>query len=386
MNSVIRFVLFIVVIVVSFYLIMTALVVFLVLVAAGFLFWLYMRYFGSHNKKYDTRKGVTIDQVPSSNRDVSEQSSASKLDNIDSHAPEKYAYCQTDEYLKDYNPYSGPAHSFNQMYQLLWGQINFDYEMKVNDYQLVSNGQVLCKGKLRKTDMGSVADNGIFSLLSKPNEELSSKLHVFDEEGKSIFTFKFTANTSMSGLSATGKFAAVTTNNSGTDHSGQLFFFDIFAKKLLWQVDPVSGNCPFKIYIDEQNEFITVTNSVHDKYVLKYTYDFDGNFLDTGKMRADVINSGSPYALYVLYESEAKALCSSAMAEMPGFTQHLIDLTSHTEADSQLRAKMHRVLGELHEANNNPESALGSYESAISLDAKVGVKRKITKLQKIIAS
>ena len=62
MNSVIRFVLFIVVIVVSFYLIMTALVVFLVLVAAGFLFWLYMRYFGSHNKKYDTRKGVTIDQ------------------------------------------------------------------------------------------------------------------------------------------------------------------------------------------------------------------------------------------------------------------------------------------------------------------------------------
>ena len=92
------------------------------------------------------------------------------------------------------------------------------------------------------------------------------------------------------------------------------------------------------------------------------------------------------YALYNLYEIEARAYCGSPGPKLPTIVDDIIALTNHVHADGQLRAKTHRLLGELHEANDNLVLALDYYETALSLDAKVGVKRKITKLQKMIES
>lgn len=63
MKKIIRFLVLLAVIVVGFYLIMTLFMIFAVLVAAGGLIWLYLRYFGKNTKAYSTKKGVTIDHV-----------------------------------------------------------------------------------------------------------------------------------------------------------------------------------------------------------------------------------------------------------------------------------------------------------------------------------
>jgi hypothetical protein len=91
-------------------------------------------------------------------------------------------------------------------------------------------------------------------------------------------------------------------------------------------------------------------------------------------------------ALYNLYEIEVRAYCLSPGPELPSIVTDIIELTNHVEADDQLRARTYRLLAELHEANNDLAPALDYYQTALSLDDKVGVKRKITKLKKIMGS
>jgi hypothetical protein len=90
------------------------------------------------------------------------------------------------------------------------------------------------------------------------------------------------------------------------------------------------------------------------------------------------------YALYDLYEIEVRAFCLLPSPSLPAIVADIIELTSHVEANVQLRAKTFRLLGELYEANNDLALALEYYQTALSLDVKVGVKRKITKLDKMI--
>jgi len=97
-------------------------------------------------------------------------------------------------------------------------------------------------------------------------------------------------------------------------------------------------------------------------------------------------NNTDVYALYQLYEIEVRACCELPEPELPTIVDDIIELSQHVEADDQLRAKTFRLLAELHEANNNLVLALEYYQTALSLDVKVGVKRKITKLKKMMDS
>ncbi len=90
------------------------------------------------------------------------------------------------------------------------------------------------------------------------------------------------------------------------------------------------------------------------------------------------------WALYEFYEKEVRTFCLSPSPSVPVIVPDIIELTNHVEANDQLRAKTYRLLGELYEANNDHALALKYYQTALSLDVKVGVKRKITMLQKMI--
>jgi hypothetical protein len=89
-------------------------------------------------------------------------------------------------------------------------------------------------------------------------------------------------------------------------------------------------------------------------------------------------------ALYDLYEMEVRAYCLLPSPSLPAVVSDIIELTNHVDADDRLRAKTYRLLAELYEANNDLALALEYYQTALSLDAKVGVKRKIAKLDKMI--
>jgi hypothetical protein len=112
----------------------------------------------------------------------------------------------------------------------------------------------------------------------------------------------------------------------------------------------------------------------------------DDKFIFVEKNSAIDHRIGSPQTLYDDYQLAVIAYCEGPVAELPSVVEHLSELVNHPDSDIQLRAKINRSLGELHEANNNLVLALEYYEKAILLDVKVGVKRKITKLKKVVAS
>ncbi len=43
--------------------------------------------------------------------------------------------------------------------------------------------------------------------------------------------------------------------------------------------------------------------------------------------------------------------------------------------------RIYRLIGEYHEANNNIEQTIANWERAISINPKVGIKRKLDKLK-----
>jgi hypothetical protein len=108
-----------------------------------------------------------------------------------------------------------------------------------------------------------------------------------------------------------------------------------------WQVHPDSGNCPYQIHIEDDEEIITLINTVASgDDVLKYRYNFDGAFLDADKMRADTLHDGSPYALNYLYEEDARTYYKTPMSALPEMVNDLIELTNREDIDSKLRAKI----------------------------------------------
>lgn len=64
--------------------------------------------------------------------------------------------------------------------------------------------------------------------------------------------------------------------------------------------------------------------------------------------------------------------------------KELDDLTIGLDMHDQIRAKLYRVIGQLHQAKEHDEEAINAYERALKLDEGVGVKSTLKKLVKKI--
>ncbi|MFT5707372.1 MAG: hypothetical protein ACI9ES_001663 [Oceanospirillaceae bacterium] len=142
------------------------------------------------------------------------------------------------------------------------------------------------------------------------------------------------------------------------------------------------------VTIDQASQFVNTSASSSQKSSSQGSEsdkDFDDIQQNEVYSEAEVISADyDVYALYDLYEAEVRAYCLLPSPSLPTIVPDIIELTNHVEANDQLRAKTFRLLGELYEANNELGPSLEYYQKALSLDAKVGVKRKITKLDKMI--
>jgi hypothetical protein len=100
------------------------------------------------------------------------------------------------------------------------------------------------------------------------------------------------------------------------------------------------------------------------------------------KLVKEKANIDSLEAHFATCKKSAAKYCQSPAPELPTVVDDLTAIAQDTDLTKQMRAGAFRLLGEIHEANKQTESAIEHYQTALALDAKVGVKRKISQLQK----
>ncbi|MBX9822113.1 tetratricopeptide repeat protein [Afipia birgiae] len=243
-------------------------------------------------------------------------------------------------------------------------------------YIFLDRGKVVFEGSMPRPNDGKVADNGVFILNDwGAVEALSGTLAAFRPDGKPIIARKLKANLFNNGLSADGRWAICQTANAPSEDGGRLFVFDLAAGIQISSWQAASGWADQYVFsADGQIIFLEYRDRG------SFAYGIDGTFLDRTKWLAAGLQRGDLAIIEELL-CETKNLPSRELTDLllPAIN---LALAAKQNADAKSQARAHRLSGTCLEAMGNISKALTAYERALSLDEKVGVKRKVDQLRK----
>jgi hypothetical protein len=242
----------------------------------------------------------------------------------------------------------------------------------------MTESRIAKKGQLERPNNGHVADNGIFLLEDwLLGEGLQGVLYAFAPTGQVLLKRKFTANLATSAISKTGKYAVCQTCNSETEDSGSLFLFDVQTGKQLFSASPKAG---WTSDYDVDEESVEVVAHIRD--VGAFRYDRNGVFIDAARFREQSLESKDPFAALRAAE---EYLSESSLTQERGrqIVKALDRALNQTPAvDIKWQAEFLKWKGRAHEALKETTNALNAYEKALSINPKVGVKRRAAALEK----
>jgi hypothetical protein len=242
-------------------------------------------------------------------------------------------------------------------------------------YDLTEN-RIVKKGQLERPNNGHVADNGIVLLEDwLLGGGLQGMLYAFAPTGQVLLKRKFTANLATSAISKTGKYAVCQTCNSETEDSGSLFLFDVQTGKQLFSASPKAG-WTSDYHIDEERVEVVA----HIRDVGAFRYDRNGVFIDAARFREQSLESKDPFAALRAAE---EYLSESSLTQDRGHqvVKALDRALNQTPAvDIKWQAEFLKWKGIAHEALKETTEALNAYEKALSINPKVGVKRRAAAL------
>ncbi|WP_238347427.1 MULTISPECIES: tetratricopeptide repeat protein [unclassified Pseudomonas] len=244
----------------------------------------------------------------------------------------------------------------------------------------VSRDIVSAHGKMPRPNNGSIADNGSFSLEDWHfGSALSGTFRVFDSNGVPVVTKELTANILDSGISRNGKLAFCITANSPTDHANKLFLFDLGTGTELFSITPRTAGTDSYSFDEEGTLLIVDVMGVG-----KYRYDKNGVFLDADKLDGANLCS-SQYDRIIL--AADRILGEPGLSEA-GVRTVLKAITRArsigADANPSWKPMALKAQGLAHEILGQHLEAIQVYEEAITLNPKIGVKRKLDALKKMV--
>lgn len=246
-----------------------------------------------------------------------------------------------------------------------------------------SKNEVAASGQMKRPDQGCVADDGVFSIVEQGDmNALSGDFHLFSSTGAPVLTRSVTAIIYNSALSQNGKLAVFQTTNSQTSDGFRLFGFDAESGVELFSVTPPTGLASGYEFNEIERLFLVNTHTTGT-----FRYDCSGAFLDAEAYQKARFYSDN-FAESIMAAQDS--LKGGGVA--PEFAREVIGVMNQAlknmegEWNGNWDAIAHRVIGECHEILEDLPAALSAYKTAITLDPKIGVKRKITQLEKTIGS
>jgi hypothetical protein len=247
-------------------------------------------------------------------------------------------------------------------------------------YILLEGRNILVEGRMERPNDGKVADNGVFVFNDwQFSSDLSGIFWAFRPDGKKIISRRFKANLFNNGLSADGCLAVCQTCNSpDPDDCSVLTVFDLTSGTEIASWPPESGWANFY-------EFPPGHQTIRLGYAdgSAYAYRLDGEFVDRVKWADAELSKGN---LFVV-ERFMKAAGSGVSPELARRLLASIDVAIRNSRPGENRtpALGFKLRGLCLETQNAMAEALESYEKALALDSKIGVKRRADQLRKILA-
>lgn len=225
----------------------------------------------------------------------------------------------------------------------------------------------------------AVSDVGIFVIHDCGfGGGLNADIITYSFEGVELYRFKTDANVFSIGVSACGRFLALQTCHAKGNKDDNVFqVHDTVQRQKMFSVTPAtdwSREYSFEI-LDGRLKKVWVSLPK----LGRFTYDLAGHFLDARKYLHARLNKGDTGSRILAAQELLASNPSQADAEK------ILKVTDEVLAlgANDWSAKAHRVRGETFEVLGQTSEAILAYETALSLNPKIGVKKKLTALQKV---
>ena len=269
------------------------------------------------------------------------------------------------------------SRSANGRFRIVWREEPWIDGRKLEGaWLLLDREQVCAEGRAERPNDGKVADNGTVILNDwlLAAAELSGTFLAFRADGSLILSRRFTANLFNNGLSPDGRHAVCQTCNSGTEDSSRLTIFDLCAGIELGSCVPESGWAQSYEFSDDDH---TLRLGYRDGD--SFAYSLQGEFIDRENWIQRSLAKGDLYLISRLLHDHSNAPPPELASRLLAGIQK--GLETQRGDDPRARAWALKLRGLCLEAVDRPREALVSYDEALSLDPKVGVKRRAAQLR-----
>lgn len=230
----------------------------------------------------------------------------------------------------------------------------------------------------------SVSDEGRVLIEDwKSTTELSGAVFAFASDGARLWTHSFRANIGESCISSDGARAYVQTCNTHTA-GAKLVLYDAESGNVLW-----SQKGEYRVRFQGARLVSSVENS--DATVSVFEFD------ESGKLPGayyDALRAADEARMRAIQEKSPFKKCSEAMGLLEGaYTDAGRGLTLLDEFESEHpdEARKHhslvlRLRGHGARLKGENDRALELWERAMAIDPKIGLKREMAKLRKVLAA
>lgn len=271
------------------------------------------------------------------------------------------------------------AKSPDGRYRLIWADRSPDRrhggyrESGHGTWSLLRDDHIVVSGKLERPQDGKVADNGTSILHDWMfGQGLQGRFVAFAHDGRTLIEKQVAANLMSNSLSADGRFAICQTANApGSPDSCHYILFDIEGGQGMarWEVETGWAET-YTWDLDKGCVYLCTKDGE------SVAYDFAGRMVDREAWESRRIALGDLPVIQSVIMANDKLEDALRAAVMEG----LAVAASGGEIWSQARAL--RQLGELHEREGELAEAIAAYDSALAIDPKIGVARKVEQLRK----
>lgn len=244
--------------------------------------------------------------------------------------------------------------------------------------------RIVLVNKLERPQRAKVIDTGVFSIEDWCfGDQRKSKIYVISPTGENLINKTFNGNMFNSDISASGNYLACqTAHNQNSSDGNLLTIFDIFEKKELFSKNPVTGWADEYVFVEDAPKF-----GVLHKDIGTYYYDINGNFLDEERYDEEQL-SCNKYEIVILKAQDvlkSSDLDIKSAQKVINAIKHALDILPKGEHHYVSWAALaFKIQGVAYEFLGNKVESLYSFEKALELNPKIGVKKKIDKLRKIL--
>ncbi len=260
--------------------------------------------------------------------------------------------------------------SNNKKYKLCWG-------LDTRQIALLENEEfIFTIDNLFYVTNADIAENGTVIVSGSYNKESKSDtLLICNNLGEKIFSKKISSKIYNLAISESGNLCVVQNCNSITSESdsGKLFTIDIINQKIISKFTSALGWADnYKFYEEEKKiQFIYSDNTIE--------YSLQGECLEPNKIP---IPKKSNYEIFYSLEREFQKISDKTSINKIKELYNEYYGISNSDFTPNVASLTFRHLGELALMLDDKNNALTFLEKAISINPKIGIKKKILELKK----